>query len=546
LNSIAAEYEIKIPVNDQEDYLWLLQTAELFAKELEESPDYIHPALAPSLSSRGNRTFWKPTTEDNPLGAWSHRCRISKKQVCSSLLQGRTICVKDNISVAGLPTTLGTFPGFVSKNADYPISQIDATVVSRVLDAGGILLGTATCENYSASPASSSSPDGPVQNPWLHGHTAGGSSSGCGALMGVNAMRLETNDINFGQTVDLAIGGDQGGSIRIPASYNGVYGLKATHGLIPYTGVAALSPMVDHIGLMAAKLEDIALLLTTLAGYDGLDPRMTPETPLRHKIKDYPEILSSFKHRPLALGEKIGSGMKIGLLIEAFEDLSVSSAVRDCVLNNAKEFFSLAGAEVNEISIPLHKQGPAIWTIATRDSMVEWGCKAHNSGVLSHGLPHLQPRWPMDQEMFDLQTKKSPEFIDLVFVEALLKKYGPDLEAKAHRKIYELRAAYDAAFEQVDVIVTPCMPTVAMEHPKNEFTVKEKILSSAGCANNTCPFNITGHPAMNVPCGFGVPVNGQKGKLPIGMQLVGKRWHEDSMLNAAAVFEEGKKLSGIK
>ena len=99
---------------------------------------------------------------------------------------------------------------------------------------------------------------------------------------------------DLGEGVDLAIGGDQGGSIRLPASYSGIYGLKATHGLIPYTGIAGLNPMIDHTGPMARTVEDCALLLGVLAGYDGIDHRMTPETPLRSQVPDYLGDLKSW------------------------------------------------------------------------------------------------------------------------------------------------------------------------------------------------------------------------------------------------------------
>lgn len=139
-------------------------------------------------------------------------------------LSGRSVAIKDNMSVAGLPMTIGTFAEFLSEDGQYPISQIDASVVKRVLEAGGIVAGTAVCENYSAAALSFSPASGPVQNPWVKGYATGGSSSGCAALLAATLKKrtsqdrdgdkvLDENDWESG--IDLAIGGDQGGSIRI-------------------------------------------------------------------------------------------------------------------------------------------------------------------------------------------------------------------------------------------------------------------------------------------------------------------------------------------
>lgn len=466
------------------------------------------------------------------------------------MLKGRTVAIKDNISVGGLPTVIGTFPQLVSKTSQYPISPIDASVVSRVLEAGGRVIGTAVCESYSASPLSFTSSTGPVQNAWAHGMTAGGSSSGCGALLGASVVRKERGEKSV---VDMAIGGDQGGSIRIPAAYNGIYGMKATHGLIPYTGVASLSPMVDHVGPMACNLQDIAILLQVLAGYDGIDSRMTPETPLLSQVKDYPTILSDFLNGPLKDKEKLGTPFKVGLLKESFSIAGMSDQVRDIVRKSAQKFFTAGGAEVVDISVPLHKEGPAIWTAATRATMADWACASKTPGFLSYVSPHVNLRWPPDQEMYELLTATNPSIMNLIFSSTFLKeKWGPQVEAKAHRKVYELRAAYDKALQEVDVLITPTAPTVAMPHPQltnpdgTRTAIMERAKVAVGIVANTASFNVTGHPAMSVPCGFGTYQDGEIDKLlPVGMQIIAKRWDEETLLKVAAVFDAGRSVGNV-
>lgn len=155
--------------------------------------------------------------------------------------------------------------------------------------------------------------------------------------------------------------------------------------------------------------------------------------------------------------------------------------------------------------------------------------------------------------MYELITATNPAAINVMLSGPFLQEnFGPQVEAKAHRKVFELRAAYDHAFVQVDILVTPCAPTVAMRHPTMEAnedgpqsSVMEKLSAAIGVTTNTAPFNVTGHPALNVPCGFGQDPNAPEVKLPIGMQLVGRRWEDVAVLKAAAVFEEGRKRMHI-
>ena len=180
--------------------------------------------------------------------------KTSVKGASKGPLKGKTVALKDNVMLAGVPMMNGaaTLEGYVP--------DLDATIVTRILDAGGEIVGKAHCEAFCLSGGSHTNASGPVHNPHKMGYSAGGSSSGSAALV-------------VAGEVDMAIGGDQGGSIRIPASYCGIVGLKPTHGLVPYTGVMPIEIFIDHTGPMTANVADNALMLETLAGPDGYDPR---------------------------------------------------------------------------------------------------------------------------------------------------------------------------------------------------------------------------------------------------------------------------------
>ncbi|KAK7488434.1 hypothetical protein BaRGS_00020408, partial [Batillaria attramentaria] len=199
---------------------------------------------------------YRPGPDDNPYNAWAWRCDISG--AAEGKLSGRTVGIKDNTAVAGVPMRNG------SKILENYVPEFDATVVTRILDAGGRIIGKTSVEDMCSSGSSITNSDGPVRNPRDESRIAGGSSSGSGALVAAGL-------------VDMAIGGDQGGSIRIPASFTGIVGLKPTYGLVPYTGASTLDPSIDHLGPMARTVSDCALLLEVIAGYDdGRDARQFP------------------------------------------------------------------------------------------------------------------------------------------------------------------------------------------------------------------------------------------------------------------------------
>src|SRR2546425_1642318 len=224
---------------------------------------------------------YRPGPEENRHNAWYRKTSV--KGAPSGKLKGKRVAVKDNIMLAGVPMMNGasTLEGYVP--------DFDATVVSRILDEGGEIAGKAHCEYFCLSGGSHTNATGPVHNPHRMGYSAGGSSWGSAVLVALGE-------------VDMAIGGDQGGSIRMPASFCGIYGMKPTHGLVPYTGIMPIEIYVDHTGPMTATVRDNALLLEVIAGPDGYDPRQYSP-----KVHRYTE----------SLGAGI-DGLRIALVKEGF------------------------------------------------------------------------------------------------------------------------------------------------------------------------------------------------------------------------------------
>src|SRR5436853_7601008 len=195
---------------------------------------------------------YRPQGAENKYNAWYYKSEVQGAP--SGKLKGKRIALKDNVCLAGVPMMNGasTLEGY--------IPDIDATIVTRMLDAGGTIVGKVHCEYFCFSGGSHTCAAGPVHNPHKMGYSAGGSSSGSAVVVSIGE-------------VDMAIGGDQGGSIRIPSAFSGTYGMKGTFGLVPYTGVMPIEVTIDHTGPMTRNVRDNALLLEVLAGADGLDPR---------------------------------------------------------------------------------------------------------------------------------------------------------------------------------------------------------------------------------------------------------------------------------
>ena len=438
-------------------------------------------------------TGYRPGADENPHNAWYWKTEIRGAE--SGKLSGKTVAIKDNVMVAGVPMMNGasTLEGFVP--------DVDATIVERILDAGGTILGKATCEYFCLSGGSHTSSPGPVENPRKPGYSAGGSSSGSGAL-------LVTGD------VELAIGGDQGGSIRMPAAYCGVYGMKPTHGLVPYTGVMPIELTIDHTGPMSRTVSDNALFLEVLAGADGLDPRQyNPQTAA------YTE----------ALGKGV-QGMKIAVVREGFGHDN-SEADVDAKVRAAAQQLEQLGATVTEVSIPLHTQGVAIWTPIALEGL-QWqmmlgnGYGMNYKGLYSPTLIDAHAAWRQKADELS-PTLKISMFAGQWGIDAYRGRYY----AKCQNLSRRLCAAYDSVLADHDLLLMPTLPLKATKLPEPGDPAGDVFARAFEMLANTAPFDVTGHPSMAVPCGM-------SDGLPVSMMLTGRHYDETTIYRAAHAFEQ--------
>ncbi len=435
---------------------------------------------------------YRPEGAENKYNAWYYKSEVQGAP--SGKLRGKRIALKDNICLAGVPMMNG------ASSLEGYVPDVDATIVTRMLDAGGTILGKVHCEYFCFSGGSHTSSAGPVHNPRKMGHSAGGSSSGSAAVVAAG-------------DVEMAIGGDQGGSIRIPAAYCGVYGMKPTHGLVPYTGVFPIENTLDHTGPMTANVADNALLLEVLAGPDGLDPRQ-----MNVKTAQYTSALTGDAR-----------GLKIAVVKEGFGHLNSEGDV-DALVRKGAALFRQLGAQVDEVSIPLHLAGPAIWTPiavegATWQMMNGNGFGFNWKGLYVTSLIDAHSAWRQRADEFSDTLKTT-----ILFGQYALNKYRGHYYAKAQNLGRSLRAAYDAVLKDYDLLLMPTLPVKATPIPKPGSPRMESIQRAFEMLANTAPIDVTGHPSMSIPCGM-------SDGLPAGMMLTAKHFDEVAIYRAASAFD---------
>ncbi|KAJ5689185.1 Amidase [Penicillium macrosclerotiorum] len=482
------------------DFRTLLAAVHDCAETVSALPDY-QPVSNQIQYPREN--IRRPGKDEQVLGhAWAHRFLIRGNPE-GGILKGRSVSLKDVIAVAGVPQLLG------SDITPSWTPTTDATVVTRILDAGANILGTSTCENYCHSTSSYTSAQGIVENPHATGYSAGGSTSGGAALVAANL-------------VDITIGGDQGGSIRVPASLCGCVGLKPTYGRVPFTGISSGDSINDHTGPLARTTLEVAQCLDVISGYDGIDDR---------SVGSAKPGSTRFAANLQACAQRL-DGLKIAILKEGFEHSAVSFSVRSSVLAAAKKFEDL-GATVEEVSLPDHLHGPAIWTIQQRIAGTQTllGQNTGRRGLYMTEMEHARLPWTDDGFQRAFPSTKNVIINGLY----LMKKF-PGLYGKTVNFGRQLADKYESLFENYDVMVMPTTPVVAPKHGKRGLPM-DSLQPSMGLTINTAIFNVTGHPAMSIPIGLAPAKEDKEIMLPIGMQVVGGLWQEEKILRACHAWE---------
>jgi amidase len=293
--------------------------------------------------------------------------------------------------------------------------------------------------------------------------------------------------------------------------------LKGTHGLVPYTGAFPIELTLDHLGPMAASVADVALCLTAIAGFDGdLDPRQKDV-----RLGDYEGALN---------GD--AQGLKIGVVTEGFGWPGLSEDDVDASVREASDVFRERGAEVSEVSIPLHRDGIHIWNGIAIEGATELMVRGNSMGTnweghYSTSLLDAYGRGRLARADDLSETVK----LTVMMGEYLRRSYHGRYYAKAQNLARKLRGAYDDALSGVNLLLMPTLPLKATKIPAPDAPIEEVVARALEMIPNTAPFDVSGHPAMNVPCGL---VDG----LPVGMMLVGRKWDEETVLRAAHAFEQ--------
>ena len=457
--------------------------------------DRVEELWAAQAPATPQREWSWPAEGENRWGAWYARCRIEGAP--DGPLAGRTLAVKDNTAVAGVPMANG------SRLIDGFVPSRDATVVTRLLDAGVTVTGKSVCEDLCFSGGSHTSRTGPVRNPWDESRSAGGSSSGSAALVAAGI-------------VDIATGGDQGGSIRMPASYSGIVGHKPTWGLVPYTGAFPIEQSIDHVGPMTRTVADAAQVLDVIAGPDGLDPRQ----PRDLVPDDY-----------LAALERGAEGLRIGVVTEGFGHPNSDPGVNDAV-RAAVDVLRGAGLTAEDVSIPWHLHGARVWDVIATEGATFQMVDANGYGMNWKGL--------YDPEVIDAYGAQwrgdGTQFSETVKLVLLAGRHTIDTHhgkhyAMARNLAFELKRAYDEALSRFDVLVMPTTPIQASVIPGPDAPREEVIGRALEMIANPCFTDVTGHPGCNVP-------DGLVGGLPTGMMIIGKHFDDATVLRVAHTFEQ--------
>ena len=419
--------------------------------------------------------------------------------VSAGPLMGVPIAVKDNLCVRGMRTTAS------SRILERFVPPYDATAVRRMEAAGAVIVGKANCDEFAMGSSNENSAYGPVLNPWARDRAPGGSSGGSAAAVAARC-------------VPLALGSDTGGSIRQPAAFCGVVGLKPTYGRVSRYGLLAFASSLDQIGPISSTVSDAALALGVLAGPDPADATSSPQP-----VPDFTAALT---------GDV--TGLRIGV-----PRTFVADGVDDGVLrayDEALDTLRRAGAKLVDIDLPHAKYAiPAYYLVATAEASsnlarydgVRYGHRTADDGHL--GLQDMYRR--TRDEGFGTEVKRRI----MLGTYVLSAGYYDAFYLKAQQVRTLLRQDYDTVFEKTDVVATPTTPTPPFRLGEKTDDPLQMYLADVF----TVSANLVGLPAISVPCGFVTPSDGPdpSQRLPVGLQLTGRLFDESTVLNAADAYE---------
>jgi len=401
------------------------------------------------------------------------------------------LAVKDNICTQGVKTTCA------SRMLEHFTPPYNATVITKLQEQGYLLVGKTNLDEFAMGSSTENSAFGPTRNPWNVHMVPGGSSGGSAAAVAADECVA-------------ALGSDTGGSIRQPASFCGVVGLKPTYGRVSRYGLVAFASSLDQIGPITKNVTDAAILLGAIAGHDPRDST-SADVPV-------PDYTKAFKKRDV-------KKLKLGVPVEYFTsglDPDVERAVHAAI----DELRNL-GAEVKEITLPTTEAAVATYyVIATAEASsnlarydgVKYGLRAKDTTDLLN--MYMKTR----EEGFGAEVKRRIMLGTYVLSAGYYEAYY----GKAQSVRTLIRRDFDAAFKDVDLIVTPVTPTPAFKLGEKVQDPLQMYLSDIF----TISVNLAGLPAIAVPCGFS-----QTG-LPIGMQLIGRAFEESTILRAAYAYEQ--------
>jgi aspartyl-tRNA(Asn)/glutamyl-tRNA(Gln) amidotransferase subunit A len=410
------------------------------------------------------------------------------------LLAGIPVGIKDNMCTQGVPTTCA------SRILEHFVPPYESTVTARLADAGAVMVGKTNLDEFAMGGSTENSAFQLTANPWDLERIPGGSSGGSAAAVAAEECVV-------------SLGSDTGGSIRQPAALCGVVGMKPTYGLVSRYGLVAFASSLDQIGPFGRSVEDAAILLKAIAGYDPKD-----STSLKVEIPDYPSLL-----KPELSSNK--RKFRVGVIKETFGE-GVEPAVEKAVLQAVEQFKAL-GAEIQEISCPQFRYGVAAYYIIApseasanlaRYDGVKYGFRVEDAGNLMEMYTKTRAKG------FGDEVKRRI----MIGTYTLSAGYYDAYYLKAQKVRTLIKQDFEKAFADVDVLVCPTSPTTAFKAGEK----KDDPLGMYLLDLMTIPVNLAGLPGLSLPCGFD-----EKG-LPIGLQIIGNVLREDLVLQAAYAYEQ--------